>query len=296
MICPSVRPPFCSRRDQIARVVLDDVAEDVLAGRVDPVRQHQHHRHQQQVSRLEHQREGLRVLCGLGLRRRYRFLARRQMRALATVDVVRQEHLGAEHGGSEQEQLIDADRLDQPVGDARAEHRAERGAKADDREQALALGLVVDDVGERPELRDNHQREDADPDEEGYGERDADLRQKVEHHEARREKRRHDIDEAHARSARDQLGVERHDEGQDDDLSGRHVGLELGRPLPEDERLAHRLEDVVRHQDQEHVQRQKQRRKTLARVHVGKDAEKPVERRAMIRFWCRHSESCPVLS
>ena len=211
------------------------------------------------------------------------------MRALAPVDVVGQEDLRAEHGRAEQQQLIDAERLDQPVRDARAEDRAERGAEADDREQALAFRLVVDDVGERPELRDDHQDEDADPDEERDGERHAHLRQEVEHHQARREERRHGVDEAHARTARDQPGVERDDKRQHDHLAGRHVGLELGRPLAEDERLAHRLEDVIRHQDEEHVQRQEHRRETLAGVDVGKNAEEPIERRSVIRFGCRHS-------
>ena len=107
--------------------------------------------------------------------------------------------------GAEQHQLVDAERLDQPVRDARAEDGAERGAEADDREQPLAFRLVVDVVGERPELRDDHQVEDADPDEEDDGERHAASAPASRRPPGRREERRDDVDEAHARAARDQL-------------------------------------------------------------------------------------------
>ena len=57
------------------------------------------------------------------------------------------------------------------AGDERAERRARGHADHDDREQAVARFLAVDVVGERPELRDQRDVEDADPDEE----RDADV-------------------------------------------------------------------------------------------------------------------------
>ena len=113
-----------------------------------------------------------------------------------------------------QHQLVDAERLDQAIRDARAGHRAERGAEADDDEQPLAFFLRIDVVGERPELRDDHQVEDADPQEEDDAERHAELREHVEEHQAGGEERGHDVDQPHARELRDQTAVERHDERQ----------------------------------------------------------------------------------
>ena len=90
---------------------------------------------------------------------------RRPAAALAAIDVVGQQQLEAEHDGAEQHQLEHTERFNQTIGHAGAGDRAERGAEADDDEQALAFLLGVHVVGERPELRDDHQAEDADPDE-----------------------------------------------------------------------------------------------------------------------------------
>ena len=149
--------------------------------------------------------------------------------------------------------------------------------------------FVVDDVGERPELRDDHQAEDANPDEVRDRERHARLREEIEHDQAGGEECRHRVDQPHPRTIGDELRVHRHDERQHHDLSGGHVGLELGRSFAQNQRLAHGFEDVVGHQDEEHVEREEQRRDPFARVHIREHAEKPVERRAVIRVSRRHS-------
>ena len=68
----------------------------------------------------------------------------------------------------------------------------------------------------------------------------------------------------------------------------RHVGLQLGRSFSQDERLPHWFQDVVRHQDQEDVQRQQQRCRSLPGVHVGEESEKAFEARTF-RCFCGHS-------
>ena len=195
---------------------------------------------------------------------------------LARVDRVGQQQLADEDRRAEQHQRVDAKRLDQPVGYPRARHRAERGAEADDHEQALALFLGVDVVGEGPELRDDHQAEDADPDEEHDGERHAKLREDEEDHRARGERHRDDIDQLHAAELRHQPSVERNDESEHHDLTGGQIALELGRALAEDQRLAHRLEDVVGHQDQEHVQAEEQGGGRLALADLGEQVQEPL--------------------
>ena len=97
---------------------------------------------------------------------------------------------GDEHDAADEHELIDAERLDQAVGDPRADHRAQRRAESDDGEQPLALILRIHVVGEGPELRDDHQIEDADPDEEHDRQRHLELREDVEERTGRRRRTR----------------------------------------------------------------------------------------------------------
>ena len=82
------------------------------------------------------------------------------------------------------------ERLARRPGAHRADPRAETAADADQRKQPLALLLGVEVVRERPELRDDHHVEDADPEEVD----DADA-------QARAEQRSHEEDELAAKNS-----------------------------------------------------------------------------------------------
>ena len=99
-----------------------------------------------------------------------------------------QSNCGQQHQGE------GTDARDQHA-DAGARDAAERLPDADQRKQPLAAVGRVDVVGERPELRDDHQAEDADPDEEHHRQRDAELRQHVENRRARCKEQRDEVDQ-----------------------------------------------------------------------------------------------------
>jgi hypothetical protein len=180
----------------------------------------------------------------------------------------------------DQHQFVDANPVDQAIGNPRSDHRPERCPETDDRKEALAFILRIHVVGERPELGDDHQVEDADPDEEDDCQRDLHLGERIEEEQTRQEEHRDEVDQPHPRELRDQPAVQRHHERQQHHLGGGHIRLQLGRSFPQDERLPHRLQDVVRHQDQEDVQRQQQRGRAFTGVHVGEHAEKTFQARA----------------
>ncbi len=221
--------------------------------------------------------------------------------ALDAVDVIGEQQLEAHQAGPQQHQLKHAKGLNQTIGHDRPDYRTERGAEADDDEQALAFLLRVHVVGEGPELRDDHQVEDADPDEIDHPERHAGLRQQIEDRRTDHEEDRDDVDQRHARKPGDETAVEGHHERQQHDLTGGQVALELGGALAEDQRLAHGLQDVVRHQDQEHVQREEQRRLRLSRPYHGEQVEEALESgRAGVfchvcHSTCCHSTQCRTL-
>ena len=196
----------------------------------------------------------------------------------ARVDEVRDHHFDDEQDRPDQQQLEDADALDESASEAGADHRTERGAKTHDRKQPLAFILAVQIVGERPELRHDHHVENADPEEKGNPQRDAGMAEHVEDHQADDEESGHRIDQPAAIHPFHQTAVDRDDEGQQDHFDGGEIGLQLRCPLAKNQRLSDRLQHVVRHQDEEDVQRQQERGKAFAIADVREQPEKPIER------------------
>ena len=177
--------------------------------------------------------------------------------------------------------------------DPRADRAADRAADRDDREQAAARLLRVGVVRVRPELRDDRQAEDADPDVEV----DADVigvgaHAQRERHDVGDEEQRHPQHQLAAVDRRREPAVGRHEAHEQQRLAGRRVGLDLGRvvdtePLQhlrhagrQDQRLADGLQDVVADQDQEDVHQHQQRAAALAGAHVAEETQQAVDRAA----------------
>ncbi len=79
--------------------------------------------------------------------------------------------------------------------------------------------LRVEVVGERPELRDDHQVEHADPEEVRDADRHPDAPEHVERDEARDEEVRHDVQQRAAIEPRGKPAVVRYGDGQQRDLA-----------------------------------------------------------------------------
>ncbi len=164
------------------------------------------------------------------------------------------------------------------TGDERPERRTRRHPDHDDRKQPFARFLAVDVVGERPELRDQRDVEDADPDEE----RDADEG------DARRYRHREqlDADDEEQGDADEQPGpidavgepaVQRHEPDQDQRLAGCRIGSDFGASAEENQRLPDGLDDRVADEQQKNVRQHQQGRRAFAGPNVGEDRERAVQ-------------------
>ena len=111
-------------------------------------------------------------------------------------------------------------RADHIAGAHRPDPRAEAAADADQREQPLALFLRVEIAGERPELRDRHQVEDADPQEVDDADVQPGAHGNDEQQQVGDEKQRHLRDEPDPVYARGKRAVRGHQEQQQDRLTG----------------------------------------------------------------------------
>src|ERR1051326_6341398 len=118
----------------------------------------------------------------------YTTLFRSRLRA--AVHQNRQSDTEAENDGRKKQELKDADRPNQQGGDLRTEDRAERAAKRDDAEQPPTLLLIVEIVGEGPELRDEKDFENAGPEIERDRDRRAVARERIEDEQIGDEKQR----------------------------------------------------------------------------------------------------------
>ena len=131
------------------------------------------------------------------------------------------------------------------------DHRADRAARADDREQALALFVGVDVRGQRPELGHDRVAEHAHPQEERQADRHVGLRQYREDGEVRDEEQEDDREQLHPPDPARELAVQMHDPDHQHRLAGARVQLHLRAALKQDQRLANRLEQVVGGEEQE---------------------------------------------
>jgi hypothetical protein len=158
-------------------------------------------------------------------------------------------------------------------GEHRPRDRPERAPDPDHREQALAVGVVIDVGGEAPELGDGDDVEDPDPQEEGQADRLAADSERPEQTEVGDEEQRDDADEQRPPHPGRQPTVGARHADQQDRLAGRRVALHLGPAGHEDERLAGDLQEVVGREQQEHVRRQQDDRGDLVAAHVAEQTE-----------------------
>ena len=171
---------------------------------------------------------------------------------------------------------------EQRLGDARADRAAQRGAERDEREQPLALLLPVEIVGQRPELRDHRQAEDADPDEEG----DADIGQvelhaEVEQLQAAGEEADQADDEPTATDPAGQPAVGGHEGDEQRGLQTGGVALGLGAAAGQDERLSDRFQQVIRDHEDEQAGQHGQGARRLVGADFTDEAERALQRRAL---------------
>ena len=252
---------------------LDDIpAEQVLAHRVDHVDEHRQQRDQHEVAIGKDHREAValreRLVIG-GLGRRGRIPLCDPVDDACQQGTDDQRHRRAHHQAARTHghQLPGAHRPDPG---------AEAGAHADQRKQPLALLGRVEVGGKRPELRDDHQIEDAHPQEIGDADVQAGAERQQEQGDVRDEEHRHPLHELHAVHAGGEGTVGRHEKQQQQGLSGRRVALDLRAALAEDEDLAGGLEQVIRGQDQEHEQRHQQDARHLVPPDVGDRRQQPL--------------------
>ena len=181
--------------------------------------------------------------------------------------------------------------VDQPTRQPRARHGAGRRAEGDQREQPLARGRRIHVVGVSPELCGDHQAEHADPQEEHHADDDAALGQHVENRQAGDEQRRHGVDQPPSWQSSGHGAVERHQHDEEHGLRGVGITLDFGAAgLGQDQHLAHRLHHVVRHQDQEDIERQRQQSWPFALAHVAEQPQRPLQRPAGQRRFGRQVE------
>ena len=212
--------------------------------------------------------------------------------SLTMIDPQREGDGEEQAGGCDQHQRIRAggregDRCELGAGDG-----AERGPEADERKEPLAPLGAVQIVGERPELRDHHEVENADPEEE----RDADVHAgdagEIEQQEVRGKEQRHTADQPEPVHGGCERAVRRHDREQQERLAGGRVTLHLRAALAQDQRLAHDLQHRVEREQAEDVCGEQQRAGALAGSYVGDERQAAIEPRLL--EWrccfarCRH--------
>ena len=142
----------------------------------------------------------------------------------------------------------------------------------DHREQPPTLRVCVHVRREAPELSHGHDVEDPDPQEEGQAYAVAARPKEGEHQEVRREEHRHDADETGASDPRRKPSVGHRDEDQQERLTGRGVTFHLGAAGQQNEGLASHLQQVVRREQQEDIQRQQRHGRHLARPDIAEHA------------------------
>ena len=160
-----------------------------------------------------------------------------------------------------------------------AERRPRRRADRDQREQPVALGARVDLVRVRPELRDRGQAEDPHPDEEDEPQvGQPRLVREVEELDAGDEEEDHRREEALPRQLLGRPAVQRHVADQRQGLRRGGVRLQLRAAREQDQGLADGLEDVVRRQEQEHVQAHEKDGRAFPGPDVSEQPQRAVER------------------
>ncbi|MGI9039417.1 MAG: hypothetical protein ACR2GQ_11210 [Gemmatimonadota bacterium] len=79
------------------------------------------------------------------------------------------------------------------------------------------------------------------------------------------------------RQAARETGVERYDAQQDDGLDRGRVALHFGASLADDQGFADRLDEVVRREDEEDIERQQERREPFSAAYIREQAQETIE-------------------
>ena len=250
------------RRRELGDVRRQQPRDEVLAGGVDQVEQHDQPRDQKEIPVAEHEAKP----AG----RRFHRVGCRAPALLTAVD----PHVDAgayrqQRRGDLEDDLRRKGCMEQPGGDERAERRAGRHADHDDRKEPGARFLRVEIVGERPELRDQGDVEDADPDEKG----DADVWHARRHCEREQleagdEEQRDAKQQLRAADPRGKGAVQRDEADEYQRLARGRVGANLRAAAEEDQRLPHRFDDRIADEQQEDVREHQQRGRAFTGTHV----------------------------
>jgi hypothetical protein len=233
--------------------LLDDVAaEEVLARGVDNVQNQGERGDQHEIAVRANQLEAPLFAEWLVSDRR---LCLRFRPTCDAIDQRRQERADNEDAARTDEQPSGSARPHQITGAHRANPCAEAAADADQGKQALALFLRVKIVGEGPELSYHHQVEDADPEEVRDAHVQTRLHGEYEQAEVRCEEQCHPSHQPDAIHARREGAVRRNEAQQQNRLARRRITLHLRTALAEDEHFASGLQEIVRSQEQKHLQR-----------------------------------------
>src|SRR5689334_5190656 len=184
-------------RDRILlSVPRHDLPEHILAGRIHQVEQDDDEGDEREITVGGDELEAAllaEALLGVLVFRR---AARAGFRA--GIDEVGNDDANPEHRRGDEQELEKTERTHQPTGDLGADDSAERAAEGDEAEQAPALLLAVEVVGEAPELRDDEDVEDSDPEIKRNRDRSLQLRQQIENDQISNEEQRHPGDQADA--------------------------------------------------------------------------------------------------
>ncbi len=224
------------------RRVHDVAPEQVLACCVDDVQQQDQSGHEHQIAIGHDHAEAVGSAGELRLGSDRLPGSSRGHRA---VDGTRQERADDQHGGPAGEQTRRTCALHELARPYRPEPRAKTAPDADQREEALSLFLREHIGRKRPELGDDHDVEDAQPEEIRDADVHAGREQRQEDEEVGRKEQRHPLHQLRPVHARREGAVRGNQHEQQQRLACRRVALHLGAALAEDEDLARRLEQVI---------------------------------------------------
>src|SRR5262245_12352449 len=174
------------------------------------------------------------------------------------VNPSRQNHAHRKQGRSHKHHRIRTNRFEKPTSDAGSYNGSQRAADAYNREQPFTLFFRVDVVGKCPELRDQHEIEQADPQEESDAELKLHSAQHIKNGEIRDEKCDHSIDKPNTISSARVSTIEWNDQQKEQRLARSCIALDLSTGATKNQSLAYRFDDVIRCKEKKHIQREEQ--------------------------------------
>jgi hypothetical protein len=205
----------------------DEPAEQVFATRIHEVERHGHQRDEQQVALLSNQREASHLV---ERPRAFGNVFRLLSAGVAPLDERGDDHARHQDAGGDQHQGKRTRRAHDIAGVHGSQPGAETAAEADNGEKPFPLLGRVEIVHERPELGDDHDVEDADPEEVRHGDAQAEPVGDDEQQDVRGEEQRDPANQLNAVDPRGEGAERRHQADQQDRLAGGGVRLHGGPP------------------------------------------------------------------